>query len=127
MKRRYFGMDMPRINVEDARAIPVALPPLEEQQEIVRQTARFFALADTIEHRFQTAARRTDTLPQTVLSKAFSGELVPTEAELARAEGREYETAGALLAWVRREADDRAVADTGVMCSAAPPRRARAQ
>jgi type I restriction enzyme S subunit len=31
------------------------------------------------------------------LSKAFSGELVPTEAELARAEGRTFETAEELL------------------------------
>jgi type I restriction enzyme S subunit len=41
---------------------------------------------------------RLTRLPQAVLSKAFSGELVPTEAELARAEGREYESASALLA-----------------------------
>ena len=32
-----------------------------------------------------------------VLRAACSGELVPTEAELARAEGRDYEPAGVLL------------------------------
>ena len=31
------------------------------------------------------------------LSRAFSGELVPTKAELARREGRSYEPASALL------------------------------
>ena len=35
------------------------------------------------------------------ISKAFSGELVPTEAELARAEGRTYETAEELLTRIR--------------------------
>ncbi|MFM8272360.1 MAG: restriction endonuclease subunit S [Gemmata sp.] len=37
MKERYFGMAMPRINVEDARAIPIPVAPLEEQREIIRQ------------------------------------------------------------------------------------------
>jgi type I restriction enzyme S subunit len=97
MKRRYFGMDMPRINVEDARAIPVALPPLNEQAEIVRLLQEFFALAETIESRVQAATSRADRLPQAILSKAFAGELVATEAELARADGREYESAAALL------------------------------
>jgi hypothetical protein len=32
-----------------------------------------------------------------VLTKAFRGELVPTEAELARRDGRDYEPASALL------------------------------
>lgn len=97
MKRRYFGMDMPRINVEDARAIPVALPPLEEQTVIVRDLARGAALFTAIDRRLASATSYADKLPQSILSKAFSGELVPTEAELARFDGRDYETASALL------------------------------
>ena len=38
-----------------------------------------------------------------MLAKAFRGELVPTEAELARAEGRDYEPASALLERIRAE------------------------
>ena len=40
-----------------------------------------------------------------VPASAFRGELVPTEAELARAEGRTYEPASALLERVRAERD----------------------
>jgi type I restriction enzyme, S subunit len=47
--------------------------------------------------------RRVDALTQAVLAKAFRGELVPTEAELARREGRDYEPASALLERVRAE------------------------
>ena len=47
------------------------------------------------------ARARVDALTQAVLAKAFRGELVPTEAELARREGREYEPAGLLLERVR--------------------------
>ncbi|HEY3205206.1 MAG TPA: hypothetical protein VGL03_16270 [Thermoanaerobaculia bacterium] len=38
------------------------------------------------------------------LAKAFSGELVPTDAELARREGRDYEPASALLARLKAAA-----------------------
>ncbi len=43
------------------------------------------------------------TSTQAILAKAFRGELVPTEAEVARAEGRDYETAAQLLARIRAE------------------------
>jgi type I restriction enzyme S subunit len=52
---------------------------------------------DTIERRVQAAIARAEKFPQAILSKAFSGELVPAEAELARIEGRTYETAEELL------------------------------
>jgi hypothetical protein len=46
---------------------------------------------------------RVEQLTQAVLAKAFRGELVPTEAELARREGRDYEPASALLDRIRAE------------------------
>jgi len=42
-------------------------------------------------------------LTQAVLAKAFRGELVPTEAELARRDGRTYEPAAALLERIKAE------------------------
>lgn len=42
-------------------------------------------------------------LTQSILAKAFRGELVPTEAELAKAEGRSYETAERLFMRIKRE------------------------
>ena len=46
---------------------------------------------------------RAEKLTQAVLAKAFRGELVPTEAELARREGRSYEPASVLLDRIRAE------------------------
>ena len=40
---------------------------------------------------------------QAILARAFRGELVPTQAELARREGRPYETASELLARIKSE------------------------
>lgn len=75
----------------------VLLPPQEEQLEIVRRVRALFMLADVVERRVVAATARADKLTQSVLAKAFRGELVPTEAELARQEGREYEPASVLL------------------------------
>jgi len=54
-------------------------------------------LADTIDRRVSAAAAQAERLTQVMLAKAFRGELVMTEAELARKEGRSYEPASALL------------------------------
>jgi len=91
------GTGQPFVSQEmlDAQALP--FPPQEEQAEIVREVDRLFALADTIERRVQAATARAEKLPQAILSKAFSGDLVLTEAELARDEQRTYETAEELL------------------------------
>lgn len=57
--------------------IDFPLPPLEEQKEIVRQVNKLFALADKVEEHYQKARARVDALAQSVLAKAFRGELVP--------------------------------------------------
>jgi len=62
-----------------------------------------FKLADTIEKRVAAATARAERLTQAILAKAFRGELVPTEAELARREGRDYEPAAVLVARIRAE------------------------
>jgi type I restriction enzyme, S subunit len=103
MKSRYFGMDMPRINVEDARALPIPVPPLAKQHEIVRRVEALFKLSDAIEKRVAATTARADKLTQAILARAFRGELVPTEAELARRNGRDYEPASVLLKRVRAE------------------------
>jgi type I restriction enzyme S subunit len=44
-----------------------------------------------------------DSLTHSSLAKAFRGELVPTDAELAEAEGRTFESAAELLEQIRAE------------------------
>jgi type I restriction enzyme S subunit len=100
------GMAQPHFNIGAMRVKPFPLPPLVEQQEIVRRVSALFARADAIEATVTAARKRVDTLTPAVLSKAFRGELVPTEAELARRENRPYESAADLLARVRASATD---------------------
>jgi type I restriction enzyme S subunit len=91
------------IYIRDIRNAVIPVPPIEEQHEIVRRVEALFKLADAIEHRVAAAQARADRLTQSILAKAFRGELVPTEAELARQEGREYEPASVLLERIRTE------------------------
>ncbi len=100
------GATRPRITTKQLKKIVVPVCSPEEQRAIVTVVKLHFALADSIEHHVEAATAKAEKLPQAILSKAFSGELVPTEAELARAMGRPYETAGQLLARVSRDATE---------------------
>jgi type I restriction enzyme S subunit len=82
------GVALQGVNVEDFRRLPIAIPPLPEPHEIVRRVEALFRLADAIEKRVAAATSRADKLTQAILAKAFRGELVPTEAELARSQMR---------------------------------------
>jgi hypothetical protein len=105
------GVSQSNISTAKLQVMPVPVPSLAEQEEIVRQVEDLFALAARIERRVAAAAASADRLVQAALAAALRGELVPTEAELARREGRELEPALALLERVRaeREAAGRAV------------------
>lgn len=96
-------VNLASINLRKLRAFPVPVLPETEQEEIVRRVEALFKLAETIERRVAVARVKAERLSQSVLSKAFRGELVPTEAELARREGRNYESAGVLLARIKKE------------------------
>ena len=55
------------------------LPPLEEQNEIVKRVEMLFKTADEIEARYKKAKKYVDKLTQSILAKAFRGELVPQD------------------------------------------------
>jgi type I restriction enzyme S subunit len=95
------GSAQPKLTQAALNRIPVPVPPLAEQREIVARVSALFARADAIDARLTAARTAADRLTQAVLAKAFRGELVPTEAELARRENRTYEPASELLARVR--------------------------
>jgi type I restriction enzyme S subunit len=67
------------IRKELVESYPFFLPPLPEQQEIVRRVEALFALADRIEARLAVVRKTADRLTPSVLAKAFRGELVPQD------------------------------------------------
>jgi type I restriction enzyme S subunit len=67
------------INIAILNDLSIPLPPLSEQQEIVRRTGALLTLADQIEARYQKAKAHVEKLTQSILARAFRGELVPQD------------------------------------------------
>lgn len=63
----------------------------------------FLTLLTRLKLKLQRPGKKTEKLRQSILEKAFSGQLVETEAEIARREGRDYETAEVLLEKIKAE------------------------
>lgn len=69
------GTAIPRLTLTKLAKAPFALPPIQEQVEIVRRVEELFAYADKIEAQVNAAQQRVNNLTQSILAKAFSGEL----------------------------------------------------
>lgn len=69
------GVSQSNINAQKLIAYPITVPPLPEQHEIVRRVEQLFAYADTIEKQVNNALARVNNLTQSILAKAFHGEL----------------------------------------------------
>lgn len=68
------------INSTEVKKLAIAVPPLEEQKEIVKRVKALFRKCDLIEQRYLNAKAYTDKLTQSILAKAFRGELVPQDS-----------------------------------------------
>jgi type I restriction enzyme S subunit len=68
-----------KLTQEGLVSAPLRIAPRAEQQEIVHRVDRLFALADQIEARYAKAKAYVEKLTQSILAKAFRGELVPQD------------------------------------------------
>lgn len=91
------GVNINNIKREHIEETTIHLPPLAEQRRIVAAIEQHFTRLDAAVAAFERAQANLRRYRASVLKAACEGRLVPTEAELARDEGREYETADALL------------------------------
>jgi len=67
------------LGLDDIKNIWIARPPVSEQEEIVRRVEALLALASQIEARYTKANADVEKLTQSLLAKAFRGELVPQD------------------------------------------------
>lgn len=67
------------INLKVLSELIFPMPLLNEQTEIVRRVEQLFAFADNLEAKIAAAKSRIDNLTQSILAKAFRGELVPQD------------------------------------------------
>ena len=73
------GVAQQHFNVGSMKIMPINLPSIVEQKEIVRRVESLFTMADTVEKQYKDAKARTNRLTQSTLAKAFRGELIPQD------------------------------------------------
>lgn len=75
IKELAFGATRLRIDIAMFKGFPIPLPPRDEQTEIVRCVEQLIAFVDQIEQRVKDAQSLVNNLTQSILAKAFRGEL----------------------------------------------------
>lgn len=63
------------VNKRHLESYPVLVPPIDEQIEIVKRVKYLFSFTDAIEQKARAALDRANNLSQSILAKAFKGEL----------------------------------------------------
>lgn len=91
------GVGRPRLNLKEIKSLKIPLPPLDEQRRIVEEIEQQFTRLDAGVAALRSAQIKLKRYRAAVLKAACEGKLVPTEAELARKEGRSCETGEELL------------------------------
>ncbi len=97
------GGAQPNISQGIVRAHPFPLAPHNEQRRIVAKIEELLTRLDAGVAALKRAQANLKRYKASVLKAACEGKLVPTEAELARAEGRTYEPADELLKHILAE------------------------
>lgn len=90
-----YGAGKPGLNLENIRSVVVPLPPYSEQQVIVELIEEKVSVADQLDQTITTSLQQAEALRQSILKKAFSGQLVPQDPH--------DEPASALLARIKAE------------------------
>lgn len=78
-RRATQSVNLASINQTVLRSLPVPLPPLREQQHIVRRLANASGSAETAGSEFTHQLNRATILRQSILKRAFEGGLVPQD------------------------------------------------
>lgn len=87
----------PHLYINDTKRMPVPVAPPAEEAEIVRRIGDLYALGEAIEERLRHVANAAASLRQSVLKRAFSGDLVAQESGVTDVERSGLESAAQLI------------------------------
>ncbi|MBZ0100379.1 MAG: restriction endonuclease subunit S, partial [Taibaiella sp.] len=94
---------LPSLPLSKAKLIPIPVLPLSQQKSTIAEIEKQFTRLDAGVAALKRAQANLKRYRAAVLKAACEGRLVPTEADLARKEGRSYETGEQLLARILEE------------------------
>jgi len=97
------GVTRPALTKGQILDFEVRIPPLPEQHRIVEAIESYLTRLDDAVASLERVQKNLKRYRASVLKAAVEGRLVPTEAELAREDGREYEPASVLLERILKE------------------------
>lgn len=116
---------VPSVRKGDVERIGLPLAPLPEQHRIVEAIESYLTRLDDAKASLERVQRNLERYRASVLKAAVEGRLVPTEAELARREGRDYEPASELLKRILAERKTRWIEDAAEKALAKAEEKAR--
>ncbi|MGO8755050.1 MAG: restriction endonuclease subunit S [Gallionellaceae bacterium] len=91
------GIGQPNVNGKKLAQIQIPVAPLDQQKRIVAEIEKQFSRLDEAVANLKRVKANLKRYKAAVLKAAVEGRLVETEAELARREGRSFETGAQLL------------------------------
>jgi len=91
------GVAITRLTLKKLKDAVVPLAPIEQQDGVVAEIEKQFSRLDEAVAGLQRVKANLKRYKAAVLKAAVEGRLVPTEADLTRREGRNYETGAQLL------------------------------
>lgn len=101
------GTTRPRVNLNHIRQLELPISPLPEQHRIVTKIEELFTKLDVGVEVLKKTEEQLKLYRESVLQSAYEGKLVPPEADLAKSEGRSFESADVLLAHILKERRER--------------------
>lgn len=69
------------LTLEICRDLPLPLPSLLEQQQMVSEVERLLSIADAMEQTIAQSLKQAERMRQAILQQAFAGQLVPQDAD----------------------------------------------
>ena len=76
LERWFTGSTIKHFTRESFISLPIQMPPLKEQEQIVAEVERRLSVIDELESAVEANLTRADRLRQSILSQAFSGRLL---------------------------------------------------
>ncbi len=103
MSENTSGVNLPRVSTKYVENHKILLPNIRKQHQIVQQIESRLSVCDKVEETIAQNLQKAEALRQSILKKAFAGELL-TEAEIAACKmEKDWESAGELLKRIKNK------------------------